>query len=199
VNALLGLERVYAELGWSDSLVAPVEALITASPREETYRTVQLRTLQSLGRDVELRRAVDAWVHDMPNSVSPYREYARRDERKANPTWEVLGCGEVPYIGHPEFRVAMIATQEVEVLAVRLHVQDAAAHITMLRLLYADSKIDDIPVDQKLAARARSAALTLNHSGARGVIKAAQIISRPEGVQGSRSSIVCLEGLRDAP
>ena len=77
VNALLGLERVYAELGWSDSLVAPVEALITASPREETYRTVQLRTLQSLGRDVELRRAVDAWVHDMPNSVSPYREYAR--------------------------------------------------------------------------------------------------------------------------
>lgn len=77
VNALLGLERVYAELGWSDSLVAPVEALITANPREETYRTVQLRTLQSLGREAELKRAVDAWVHDIPNSVSPYREYAR--------------------------------------------------------------------------------------------------------------------------
>jgi tetratricopeptide (TPR) repeat protein len=77
VNALLGLERVYAELGWSDSLVAPVEALIAANPREETYRTVQLRTLQSLGREAELRRAVDGWVHDMPNSVSPYREYAR--------------------------------------------------------------------------------------------------------------------------
>ena len=77
VNALLGLERVYAELGWSDSLVAPVEALIVASPREETYRTVQLRTLQSLGREVELRKAVDAWVRDMPTSVSPYREYAR--------------------------------------------------------------------------------------------------------------------------
>ena len=77
VNALLGLERVYAELGWSDSLLAPVEALISASPREETYRTVQLRTLQSLGREPELRKAVDAWVRDMPNSVSPYREYAR--------------------------------------------------------------------------------------------------------------------------
>jgi thioredoxin-like negative regulator of GroEL len=27
VNALLGLERVYAELGWSDSLVAPLDTL----------------------------------------------------------------------------------------------------------------------------------------------------------------------------
>jgi hypothetical protein len=57
--------------------VAPVEALIAANPKEETYRTVQLRTLQSLGRDAELRRAVDAWVHDAPNSVAPYREYAQ--------------------------------------------------------------------------------------------------------------------------
>ena len=77
VNALLGLERVYAELGWSDSLVAPVEALIAANPREETFRTVQLRTLQSLGREADVRRAIDAWVRDLPNSVSPYREYAR--------------------------------------------------------------------------------------------------------------------------
>jgi tetratricopeptide (TPR) repeat protein len=77
VNALLGLERVYAELGWSDSLIAPVEALIAANPREETYRTVQLRTFESLGRTVDVKRAVDAWVHDIPGSVSPYREYAR--------------------------------------------------------------------------------------------------------------------------
>jgi len=77
VNALLGLERVYAELGWSDSLVAPVEALIAANPREETYRTVQLRTLEALGRDADVRHAVDVWVHDIPGSVSPYREYAR--------------------------------------------------------------------------------------------------------------------------
>jgi len=32
VNALLGLERVYAELGWSDSLVAPLDTLIAANP-----------------------------------------------------------------------------------------------------------------------------------------------------------------------
>jgi tetratricopeptide (TPR) repeat protein len=76
VNALLGLERVYAELGWTDSLVAPLDTLIAANPREETYRTVQLRTLQSLGRQADLERAFDRWTHEMPNSASPYREYA---------------------------------------------------------------------------------------------------------------------------
>jgi tetratricopeptide (TPR) repeat protein len=77
VNALLGLERVYAELGWSDSLVAPLDTLIAANPQEETYRTVQLRTLQAVGRDAELRKAFDKWIHDMPSSPAPYREYAR--------------------------------------------------------------------------------------------------------------------------
>jgi len=77
VNALLGLERVYAELGWSDSLVVPLDTLIASNPQEETYRTVQLRTLQSLGKDADLRRAFERWMHDMPNSPAPYREYAR--------------------------------------------------------------------------------------------------------------------------
>jgi tetratricopeptide (TPR) repeat protein len=77
VNALLGLERVYAELGWSDSLVVPLDTLIAANPSEETYRTVQLRTFQSLGKDADLRRAFERWMHDMPSSPAPYREYAR--------------------------------------------------------------------------------------------------------------------------
>ena len=77
VNALLGLERAYAELGWSDSLVAPLDTLISANPKEETFRTVQLRALQMAGRQAELRRAFDAWAHDMPSSAAPYREYAR--------------------------------------------------------------------------------------------------------------------------
>jgi tetratricopeptide (TPR) repeat protein len=76
VNAVLGLERVYAELGWADSLVAPLDTLIAGNPREETYRTVQLRTFQTLGRDADLKRAFDRWIHDMPNSPAPYREYA---------------------------------------------------------------------------------------------------------------------------
>lgn len=77
VNALLGLERAYAELGWSDSLIAPLDTLIAANPKEETYRMVQLRTLESLGRDAQLRAMFDKWVRDLPTSPSPYREYAR--------------------------------------------------------------------------------------------------------------------------
>jgi tetratricopeptide (TPR) repeat protein len=77
VNALLGLERVYAELGWTDSLVAPLDSLIAANPREETYRTVQLRTLDAVGREADLRRALDRWIHDAPSSPTPYREYAK--------------------------------------------------------------------------------------------------------------------------
>jgi hypothetical protein len=77
VNALLGLERVYAELGWSDSLLKPLDTLIAQSPTEETYRTVQLRTLQALGREIEARAAFDRWVHDVPTSAAPYREYSR--------------------------------------------------------------------------------------------------------------------------
>ena len=71
VNALLGLERVYAELGWSDSLVAALDTLIAANPQEETYRTVQLRTLQASGKDADLKRALDRWMHDMPTSAAP--------------------------------------------------------------------------------------------------------------------------------
>jgi len=76
-SALLGLERVYAELGCSDSLLAPLDTLIASNPRDETYRTVQLRTLQAVGRDAELRKAFDDWVQAVPGSAVPYREYAR--------------------------------------------------------------------------------------------------------------------------
>ncbi|MFL5612170.1 MAG: tetratricopeptide repeat protein [Gemmatimonadaceae bacterium] len=77
VSALLGLERVYAELGWSDSLLAPLDTLIKRNPHESVYRSVQLRTLQSLGKEERLRAAIDQWVKDVPGDPSPYREYAR--------------------------------------------------------------------------------------------------------------------------
>jgi hypothetical protein len=77
VNAMLGLERVYAELGISDSLLPPLDTLIAANPHEETYRTIQLRTLVTAGRDTDARRAFERWTHDAPTSAAPYREYAR--------------------------------------------------------------------------------------------------------------------------
>lgn len=77
VSALLGLERAYYELGWTDSLLAPLDTLIRRSPTEPMLRAVQLRSLQSLGRDSAMRAAFDTWVAALPKSPSPYREYAR--------------------------------------------------------------------------------------------------------------------------
>ena len=76
-NSVLGLERVYAELGMSDSLLAPLDTLIAQNPREAVYRTVQLRTLQMLRRDDRLREAFERWVRAAPRDAQPYREYAR--------------------------------------------------------------------------------------------------------------------------
>ena len=76
-NAVLGLERVYAELNKSDSLLAPLDTIIALNPRESTYRTVQLRTLQLLHRDDRLRQAFEQWVRATPRDAQPYREYAR--------------------------------------------------------------------------------------------------------------------------
>ncbi|MEP6621515.1 MAG: hypothetical protein ABJE47_19465 [bacterium] len=76
-NAILGLERVYAELGRSDSLLAPLDTIIALRPKEAIYRTVQLRTLQILRRDDKLREAFEQWVRAVPRDPAPYREYAR--------------------------------------------------------------------------------------------------------------------------
>lgn len=76
-NALLGLERVYAELGWTDSLLAPLDTLLRLHPTDEIFRGAQLRSLQILRRDGELRGAFDAWTKAVPSDALPYREYAR--------------------------------------------------------------------------------------------------------------------------
>lgn len=77
VSALLGLERVYAELGLTDSLLAPLDAVVQRLPADATVRTVQLRTLHALQRADELRSAVQAWSRAAPLDAAPYREYAR--------------------------------------------------------------------------------------------------------------------------
>ena len=78
IPALLGLERVYAELGWGDSLLPVVDSLIAARPRDATVRTVQLRTLRSMGREDAARGAFERWAADVPRDAAPYREYARQ-------------------------------------------------------------------------------------------------------------------------
>src|SRR5436190_8545700 len=74
---VLGLERSYAELGMSDSLLAPLDTVLTRFPREPLYHVVHLRTFQILRRYDALRGAFERWVHDDPTSSAPYGEYAR--------------------------------------------------------------------------------------------------------------------------
>jgi tetratricopeptide (TPR) repeat protein len=76
-NALLGLERSYAELNWTDSLLAPLDTLIRREPANQIYRTVQLRALQMLNRDAEVRGAFEEWTRAAAGDPTPYREYSR--------------------------------------------------------------------------------------------------------------------------
>lgn len=76
-GALLGLERAYAELRISDSLLPVLDTLIAHRPRDPLYRGVQLRTLQLLRREDALRAAFEQWLRDVPRDPTPYREYAR--------------------------------------------------------------------------------------------------------------------------
>jgi hypothetical protein len=85
-GALLGLERVYAELRISDSLLAPLDSLIARDPRESLYWSVKLRTLQILGRQAALRAAFEQWAAATPRDPTPYREYARILIRLGQPT-----------------------------------------------------------------------------------------------------------------
>ena len=78
VNALLGLERVYAELGWSDSLLAPLDTLIAAEParRDVPHRAASHAAIARPRRRAAARvRRVGS--RRCRTSAAPYREYAR--------------------------------------------------------------------------------------------------------------------------
>ena len=77
VPALLGLERVYTNLGMVDSLVPLVRQAIRSEPRNGVVRSVQLRTLTALQRDDELTAAFRDWVRAVPGEAAPFKEYAR--------------------------------------------------------------------------------------------------------------------------
>jgi tetratricopeptide (TPR) repeat protein len=75
--SILGIERVYDQLGKRDSIVPLIDSLITKRPREPMLRTVQLRTLSFLHRDDAAAAAFERWAVIAPRDAAPYREYAR--------------------------------------------------------------------------------------------------------------------------
>ena len=77
VPALLGLERVFAQLGWTDSLVPVVRAAIQRNPAEPIARTMHLRVLRSLRREAEAVTAYREWLRAVPGDIAPYREWSR--------------------------------------------------------------------------------------------------------------------------
>jgi tetratricopeptide (TPR) repeat protein len=77
VNALLGLERVYEELGWTDSTLTAAEVVIRERPSEAAARTVELRALLGLGRTEAMWRAFERWRRERPRDPTPYRDLSR--------------------------------------------------------------------------------------------------------------------------
>ncbi len=76
-TVILGLERVYYQLGQSDSLLPLLRTLLAGRPRDPTLRTVQLRTLVMLHRDLDAYGMFIDWANASPRESTPYREYAR--------------------------------------------------------------------------------------------------------------------------
>ena len=76
IPALLGLERVYADLGRTDSLVPIVDSIGRAHPTEALVQNVRLRTLITARREAQANAAFREWVRGTPNNAAPYRDYA---------------------------------------------------------------------------------------------------------------------------
>jgi tetratricopeptide (TPR) repeat protein len=77
-QAALGLERVFAQLGQEDSTRIVIDSLLKEKPTDRILRSIQLRTLKSLGRDQEESAAFDEWVAAAPKDMAPYKEYANQ-------------------------------------------------------------------------------------------------------------------------
>jgi tetratricopeptide (TPR) repeat protein len=103
--AMLGLERVYSDLGWTDSLVPVLDSALRTLPRNPVLRTIQLRTLRTLGRDGAAHTAFERWVRESPGDATPYREYARllMQDGRASSADSVLQRAQRSFRGGREF------------------------------------------------------------------------------------------------
>lgn len=75
--AVLGLERAYAELGWSDSLLVVMDSLVRARPADPLFRAIVMRTHRMAGRPDAVRATFESWVKAAPHDAAPFREFAR--------------------------------------------------------------------------------------------------------------------------
>jgi tetratricopeptide (TPR) repeat protein len=78
LSAILGLERALSSIGQVDSLLPVLLPALRLKPRDPTLRSIQLRSLHTLGREDEVRMAFDSWRAAAPGDAAPFREYAQQ-------------------------------------------------------------------------------------------------------------------------
>ncbi len=76
-SALLGLERVYAALGWTDSLLPVLDSLIDRQPTNTLLLSVRLRALIMSGQEQRANTMFEQWARRSSADPQPYRDYAR--------------------------------------------------------------------------------------------------------------------------
>lgn len=76
VTALVGLERMYTELGRLDSLPPLLESAVAADPTSDPVRAIQFRVLAGVRGADSARAAAERWIAARPTSATPYREWA---------------------------------------------------------------------------------------------------------------------------
>ncbi len=75
-QGILGLERVFTQLGQEDSVLPPLDSALALHPADRALRGAQLRLLRSMGRESEARTAFDIWRRILSRDVAPYHDYA---------------------------------------------------------------------------------------------------------------------------
>lgn len=75
--ALLGMERAFAAMSQSDSLIPIADSVARAHPSETLVQIVRLRVLLYARRPAAATAAFAEWARRSPKQITPYREYAR--------------------------------------------------------------------------------------------------------------------------
>jgi len=76
-QGLLGVERVYAQVGRRDTILAVVGRALLVDPANAVARTIQLRTARAAGGDPAAAGVIRQWMEAAPGSEAPWRELVR--------------------------------------------------------------------------------------------------------------------------
>ncbi len=77
LGALLGLERVYDQLGMRDSILPVIARAVEQSPRDPSLRGIQLREVRATQGRAAARDVYEQWRLAAPGDLAPFRAYAR--------------------------------------------------------------------------------------------------------------------------